>query len=348
MAGDDLFGAVKVVGFSIIGLAVIAIVLNSVFGIGMMTAQETTSGAVEISGDSASLPGYNITDPTVNQSLGHAARLDGSSNSFVSGSSDVELEGDWTVTTYVRVDNLSRTQTVVSVSSEQMLLYNGSTGEWVGVYYDDATGETYSVSQVASDPSNLTNVALMHDGGALSIIENNNFSSTIAANSSNAVSRTFAARNLDGDLDETRTFNRSLNSTERQQLVDRPTAPLPGTSRTYRVMYDSYSSSPTSYPAFFVSEQVTATNVQRVDGLDAEATTAGTDYQRNGDTITVLDGGSLDGAPALYASYGVTTGPFVGVLSALQTTGGAALGLLVVGLLAFAGSRLMGFFDDGY
>jgi hypothetical protein len=344
---SDLFDAVKVIGFSIIGLAVIVIVLGSIFGLGIMTAQETNSGAFAISSGTATLTGYNVTDPTVNQSLGHAARLDGTQDSYVSGSSDVELEGNWTVSTYVRVDNLTQTQTVVSVGSEQMILYNGSTNEYVGVWFDSDTGETYAVREAANTPGDLTHVALVRNQSqpeAISLIENN----SDVATTSTATATTFAAGNLDGDLDETRTFNRSLDSSERQQLVDRPTAPLPGTERTSRVMFDSYSASPTSYPAFFVGGSVSAANVQRVDGLEEEATVAGTDYTRTGRTISALQGGSLDGAPAVYVSYTAEFGPFVGLLNALQTTGGAALGLLVTGLLLFAGTRVIDLFDDGY
>ena len=344
---SDIFDAVKLVGWSIIAIAVLVLVLDGVFGIGVTASQSTNAGAFAISGGTAQLSGHNISDVSVNQSLGHAARLDGTRDSYVSGSSDVELEGNWTVSTYVRVDNLSRTQTVVSVGSEQMILYNGSTNEYVGVWYDQSSGDTYAVREVANTPGNLTHVALVRNQSqpeAISLYEDN----SDIATTSTATATTFAAGNLDGDLDETRTFNRSLNSSQRQQLIDRPTAPLPGTNRTSRVMFDSYSASPSSYPMFFVAGDVTASNVQRVDGLDAEATTAGTDYTRSGRTISVVDGGSLDGAPALYASYAVTVGPFVAVFTALQTTGGAALGLLVVGLLLFVGTRIMDLFDDGY
>ena len=344
---SDLFDAVKVIGFSIIAIAVMVVVLNAVFGIGAMTAQSSTSGTFAVSGAAAQLSGYNISDVSVNQSLGYAARLDGTQDSHVSGSSDVELEGNWTVSTYVRADDLSQTQTVVSVGSEQMILYNGSTNEYVGVWYDSDTGDTYTVREVANTPEDLTHVALVRnqsDPATLSLYENN----SDVATTSSPTTTTFAAGNLDGDLDETRTFNRSLNAQQRQQLVDRPTAPLPGTERTSRVMYDSYSANPTSYPAFFVGGSVSAANVQRVDGFDGEPTVAGTDYRRFGDSISVLSGGSLEGAPVLYASYGMTTGPFVGLLNALETTGGAALSLLVVGLLLFAGTRVMDVFDDGY
>ena len=128
---SDIFDAVKLVGWSIIGIAVLVLVLDGVFGIGITASQSTNAGAFAISGGTAQLSGHNISDVSVNQSLGHAAQLDGTRDSYVSGSSDVELEGDWTVSSYVHVDNLTQTQTIVSVCSEQMILYNGTSGEWV-------------------------------------------------------------------------------------------------------------------------------------------------------------------------------------------------------------------------
>lgn len=43
----------------------------------------------------------------------------------------------------------------------------------------------------------------------------------------------------------------------------------------------------------------------------------------------------------------VTDGPFEGVLDSLESTGAAALGLLVIGLLVAAANRVMGFFGSG-
>lgn len=42
-----------------------------------------------------------------------------------------------------------------------------------------------------------------------------------------------------------------------------------------------------------------------------------------------------------------STGPFADQISSAQNTGGSALGLLIIGLLAAAGSRIMGMFGGG-
>ena len=41
------------------------------------------------------------------------------------------------------------------------------------------------------------------------------------------------------------------------------------------------------------------------------------------------------------------SGPFSGVITSLENTGGAALGLLVIGLLVVGANRVMGFFGGG-
>jgi len=43
-----------------------------------------------------------------------------------------------------------------------------------------------------------------------------------------------------------------------------------------------------------------------------------------------------------------STGPFGGVINSLETTGVAAMSLLVVGLLVAAASKLMSFFGGGF
>ena len=42
-----------------------------------------------------------------------------------------------------------------------------------------------------------------------------------------------------------------------------------------------------------------------------------------------------------------STGPFADQITAAQNTGGSALGLLIIGLLAAAGARVMGMFGGG-
>lgn len=344
MDGSGEFEVVTTIGTVLIGVAIFVVILSSVFSVGFTASTGQNSDVFGVDSGTASLEGVNITDPTVEQSLGHSAELDGSPDSYISGPGAVGVDETWTASTWVRLDDTNRTQMVVSVDSEQLILYNDTSDTWVGVYYNDTTGETRVVENAAGSPTTWTHLSLAYDGTTLTLVENN----SDTASATETTSQTFAAQNLDGELDETRVSDDVLTSSERQRQIDRPTAPQPGVNRTYRVMYDSYSSAPGSYPAFFVGTTLGASNVQRGAGFDGEPTELGTDYSRSGRTITTLTGGSLEGAPAIYSSYSRAEGPFVGLLYAIQTTGSTALTIVVLGVLALAGSRLLGLFDDGF
>jgi len=50
----------------------------------------------------------------------------------------------------------------------------------------------------------------------------------------------------------------------------------------------------------------------------------------------------------VYAAINISTGPFTGVVDSLETTGVAALSLLVVGFLVIAASAIMRYFGGGF
>lgn len=321
-----------------VGVSVVGSVFGAVAGTQSQDKQ-SFSDTLGIEEDTASLVGIEIEDVSVQQSLGQAVRLDGSQSSYLSGGGNVDVQGDFELATHVSIADQSanETQTVVSVGGSRMILYDASSDQWVGYFFDDDRDQTFIVRQDASDSSNLSHVALVHDGSHLTIIEDNNLSSSVAITDAQATTETVTARNLNGTLEETRLFDEALSTSQRQQLIDRPTAPLPGTQRELRVMFDSFDSSSNSFPAFFAGGEV-AGDIQSVAGFAGESATAGDDYQQNGGTITTIDGGSLDGAPVLYASWAALGGVFVS-LTQLGNLVGLAFrlgGMLLVALVARA------------
>jgi hypothetical protein len=72
-------------------------------------------------------------------------------------------------------------------------------------------------------------------------------------------------------------------------------------------------------------------------------------------TVRVIAGGMIGIAVLVIVvnevfslgSISNSTGPFSGVIDSLETTGAAALGLLVIGLLVLGANRVMGFFGGG-
>lgn len=72
-------------------------------------------------------------------------------------------------------------------------------------------------------------------------------------------------------------------------------------------------------------------------------------------TVRVLGGGMIGLAVLVVvldeifslSAVSSSSGPFSGVIDSLETTGSAALGLLVIGFLVLAANRIMGFFGSG-
>lgn len=250
---------------------------------------------------------------TVEQSLGDAARLDGTQDSYISGPAGANVTGDAEVATWVRVNNTPGTQ-IVYADTERLLLYRGSTNEWVGAYYNASDGQTWTVTELANDPTTWTHVTLAHNETTLMLSEDNSNTSTTALTDGNAIAGNVTAdSNLDGSLEETRTFDRVLTSSERQQLIDQPTAPLTGTERSSRVMYDSFQTTPASYPTFIAGGSVTATGVSKVAGF-AGQTVTDSDWSRTVLTLSSFSG-PLAGAPGVYASYQGYSGAFAGLIA---------------------------------
>lgn len=338
--------SVQTIGSLAIGVAIVGLVLGSFFGaVGGVSSGQIQSPVPFGNNDVADLQGTNITINSVNQSLGQSARLDGSADSYVAGSEAPDVSGDWTVSVGVSVENTTGTR-IVYADDERLILFNGSSGEWVGVWYDNARGQTWSVSQLASNPANRTVLQLMLDGGTLSISEDATFSSAVATNDGNTTSNTFDGENLNGTVDEVRVFNDSLTNSERQQLVDAPTAPLTTAPRAYRVMFDSFDSSPSTYPAFFVGGSVEASSVTRANGFNEQPTERGDDWTLSLGDIVAQDGGSLDGAPVVYVDYIGQTGALVGVLETLAGVANSGVRLLAVGVIVAAAAVLMNLYQE--
>lgn len=336
----------KTIGSVAVSAALIALVMSSFFAAAGGGTTEFRETAVAFDGGQAELPGINETGVTANQSLGTAAQLDGSADSYVSSTGGAETTGNYTLSTRVRVRNVSTTETQIVYSDDQrLLLYNGSSDQWVGVWYEASTGRTWTVSQLASAPGNWTTVQLMLDAGSLELIEDNTLSSTTATNDGNTTSATFSGENLNGTIEETRVFDRPLTNSERQTLVDTPTAPLPNTERAYRVMYDAYSV-PSAFPAFFAPGNADVGDIQLVSGASEQPTERGTDWRLDGGTVVALAGGSLDGAPVVYVQYTAEFGGLVETLHSLQTVMSGGLNLLALGAVVAAAAYLLTLYDE--
>lgn len=184
--------------------------------------------------------GYN---ETVYNSRGYAVNLTGASDSYIESDSNIAIATDqnWTVATWARVDqpSVSENMTVLSINGRLALTYNGTTSEWVAWYYNDGSGNSHEVAVAAPDQSgNFTHLTATLNGTHLTLYRNNTASNSVDVTASGTVDAPVNSSNFNGRLEETRTFDKVLNSSDRGELVKSPLEPQPGQNRTARVMYD--------------------------------------------------------------------------------------------------------------
>ncbi len=256
------------------------------------------------------------TNEQVYNSLGYAVNLSGSSDSYFRTTEDVQFTNDdsWTVSVWAAADQSATSErTVVSLDGEVVITYKPAEGNWSGWYYDEGERDSYEVNVTATDqPGNLTNVILERDGNSLTIYQNNTAGETETLSNDSIVDAPVTSNNWDGRIDEVRTFDDALSSSQRSSLQTDPAAPLVGTNRTARIMFDEPGEK--KQLLFFAPGSVTTSSVTYGDGVPGKKMqgktvwndiTSETDYRwkKTGPQIKAVDGGELDGAPAAYVTY---------------------------------------------
>jgi len=350
-----VIAAVALVMFTVVLLVGVSLVDGVVSGIGGQAGPVNTSASPDpvtgqavsfedTSGEATVTQVYDVVD-----SRGYAVALTGASDSYVQTDSDVTLTSDatWSVSTYAAVDATATgtTMTALSVDGRILLQYNGTAGSWAAWYYNESSRNSYRVSVTAPDPTNLTRIEARHNGSALTIYRNTTQGTTATTGTSNTADAWPDATNWDGRLDETRTFDDPLPSSERASLVTNPVGPAPGTNRTARLMYDQGGG--TTTPIYFAGADATLSNASWVGGLPGASLTEGADYELDtgAGTITALANGRIGGAPVVWidyrynpadevASLGQTLVESYGIfgVAALVIPGVAVLAVLVGGL----------------
>lgn len=337
-----MMDTVKTVGVALMGLALMVAVLNGVFGVFLasgadVTHEETISLNAEGVGD---VPvqglGVGVQNFSANQSLGTAAAFTGEPDSYASSTQSISVSDspDWTVSTWARLDNTTASQTIVSMQGRLVVYYDGT--QYSAFLYQTG-GNSYRANVSAPDPTNWTHLSVVMDSNQMTIYRGNTAGETVSTSTSNAVSGNFSAGNMDGAVEETRTWNTALNSTERQELIDHPTRPH-STRASARIMYDARSQVST-LPVFGSPASLQLYNADIVDGFDGEELVEGVDYRLSGGERNIVAlSEKLEGAHAVYATY--DEGGFGGLMGQLVNVGGSALGLVAIGLIVLAASKV--------
>lgn len=258
------------------------------------------------------------SNETVYDSRGYAVNLTGASDSYVETGSPVTLATDdtWTISVWSRVDTASAsdTMTVLTVDGDLTLTYNGTASEWEAWYYDSGSMNSYNVSVAAPDqPGNFTNLMAVSNGSTLTLYRNNTANASVDVTTASVVDAPVNATNLDGRLEELRTFDDNLSDGARQSVVDAPLDPRTTNNRTARVMFDEPYRN--GQYIFFTNARMDTFNATFSDGFagselqEGRFAITGADYEWNpdGPRIKPLSGGELDGAPVAYVDYDEST-----------------------------------------
>lgn len=251
---------------------------------------------------------------TVVTSRGYAVNLTGAPDSHVQSTADVPVGsgGNWTVSVWAWADSdaSATNRTVLSVNGRVVITYNETASEWRAWHFDDGSTNSHVVSVAApNQPGTWANLMVRRSGDDLTIYRNNTAGGTATISSSNIAPAPVNASTWDGRLEELRLFNESLDSGERQAVVDDPVAPRPGYARTARAMFDEPYAS--EQLLLFTDAAMSQSNVTFSAGFPGRELTAGRaglgqgDYawDTTGPQLQLLDDGSAADAPVVYVDY---------------------------------------------
>lgn len=331
-----------------IGIIVVSLVLNQFIAAGPggdLLVNETAT--VETNGGSGQIGSQHLNVLAVNTSttsLEDAVELTGANDSEVSASVDSELRGDWSFCTWARADqpvvDNNETRTIAGLGTS-VLYYNGSRDEYVAWYYDEGGREAYDASVDAPTPTNMTLVCADRSGSNLTIHRNTTAGETVDMSGTDAAVDPPTA-NWDGQLEETRHWNYSLNASQRSDLHSEPVLSVNGEGPTARLAYDVYDRSTSSVPVHFASTSASISNATLVDGFDAVSVSEGTDFEltgENNNTVVPTGSGVVDGdGSVLFLRVTAETGSF---LERLGSTLNGAMMLLALGLVIIAAKVVM-------
>ena len=337
---EDYMDTVKAVGIAMIGIALIAVVAAAVFS--PLAAMATAEDGIEFPEGDIEIEGVDDdADVEVLATTGEGLYIDGDGHVDAPAGGQV-TDGHWSVTATGWLDydaNQNATYTVTGAESAEVLVQYHQ-GQWSAIYYDDS-GDSAQALVDATDPNELTTLVVTWDDTAeeltLSVDDDRTDTATLTADTPDRS----VANDWHGILDEVRYIDRALSGSETSTYHDDPINPLASADHNLRLMFDEGEGDTTR--AFYAGDSVDAqlVNADWKPGVDDPGLVEGTDFTISTDplTVSIVEGGYLDGAPIVYISTGASG--FASLMFSVMQTGASALGLLVVGILVFAASAVL-------
>jgi hypothetical protein len=243
--------------------------------------------------------------------------------------------------------------TAISADGRVLVTYNGSQSQWQAWHYNEGAAPSHivNVSTSGNEVGNFTNIIVWSNQTHLSIYRNGTQGQIKNITTDNITSAPVDAQNWDGRLEEVRTFDRALDSTNRTAIVNNPVEQQPNFSTTSRIMFDQPDKS--TQLILYADADLQQSNVSFSAGFAEQvmqpktlsndlAGTTDYNWQTDGPRLAPTAGGELDGAPVAYASYDYNT-----ALSKLVTGWGdfmtiaALIPIIAIGLVFVA--KLRGF-----
>jgi hypothetical protein len=332
----DIQTVVSTIGAGVIGIALIAVVLSSVFGLaldltgGSAVLEPAPETATEVGG--IDQPGNSLQ---VRATTGNALYL-GGGGAYVDDPTNESVfeSGSWTVAMIAEPSRDGAfgeedTLTLYAAGNETVhLLYEQ--GNWTA-RYEAPSGQTAYVQAPASLDGRTT-VGATYNASAdeLSLYVDGTLADSDAPDAT-TVPRN-AAYSWIGSIDEVRVWNSTRSASQHAAYHDDPVQPLPANASARLMFNDGQPAR-----AYYASGDATIYGeTGLVDGVAGPDLVGGDDYETTTEPFTfrIVGGGYLDGAPVVF--LGGAGGAFGGLLDQLISVGTTALGLLVVGLLVGA------------
>lgn len=312
MAGDGLrpttvAGYVRVFLFLALAVLVMNAIISPALSAGFQRSVEEQvllypDGSGELSADG------NIENFTAQQTLGDAVQFTGAPDSELSGQAELNVSGNWTVTTWAERDTgVGGDRRVMQLDGWLYITHLNDTQQWRVTYYDAATLQVYSVTAPSPSPTTWTFLEVERNATALSLARNN---TTVASTPIDGAGdgQIIEAANWDGRQEETRVINETLTGEQSGEIYATPTAPL-AVDEVARIYYDGYSGE-TSVDVYRTGADLSMQNASFVEGFAGEPLVeddvldlAVDDYQRDGTAISTTSDGNLTGAPVVFVEY---------------------------------------------